>query len=198
MIDQLLVLLRDPLKWEEGQNPYTQEASVDFAVQLVVNLGYENRKIAFAGVSGGGGIILCHRHKISRFRSILYFLIAPSIRPEDKGPPPIGRHILGSAPGRLFIKIALYQYLPLTLFYHNAQHQFLIGKLYLTQNPILYISGDDDRYLHVDKHREVFDEIASTPTSSTSHPNFKMEFKVINECGHLPQDEKPQEVLNSI
>ncbi|CAB4398328.1 alpha/beta-hydrolase [Rhizophagus irregularis] len=221
-----------PTKWEEGQNPYTQEASVDFAVQLVANLGYKNRKIAFAGVSGGGGIICAIAIKYPDLVHSL-ILIAPSIRPEDQGPPPIGRHILGSAPGRLFIKIALYQYLPLTLFYHNTNSipdwetvvkptyrvpltlpnfyesfswlmkyfvplNILPNKDILTQKPILYISGDDDRYLHVDKHREVFDEIASTPTSSTSHPNFKMEFKVINECGHLPQDEKPQEVLNSI
>jgi pimeloyl-ACP methyl ester carboxylesterase len=74
----------------------------------------------------------------------------------------------------------------------------LPSKHILTQKPILYISGDDDKYLHVNKHREVFDELlASTSSSSTSHPNVKMEFKVINECGHLPQDEKPQEVLNT-
>ncbi|GES98629.1 alpha/beta hydrolase [Rhizophagus clarus] len=163
-----------PTKWEEGRNPYTQEASVEFAVQLVANLGYENRKIALVGVSGGGSIICGIAVKYPDLVHSLC-LLAPSIRHEDQGPPPIGRHILGSAPGRLFLKIALYQYLPITLFYHNT-------------NSI----PDWETVICSHIKMEVFDEIAS------SCPNVKMEFKVINECGHLPQDEKPQEVLNSV
>ncbi|RIA89875.1 Alpha/Beta hydrolase protein [Glomus cerebriforme] len=216
-----------PTRWEEGKNPYTQEASVDFAVQLVTNLGYGKKKIAMVAVSGGGGISCGIAIKYPNLVHSLC-LLAPSIRPEDQGPPPIGRHILGSAPGRLFIKAALYRYLPITLFYHDVNSipdwettvkptyrvpltlpnfyesfswlmkyfiplKLLQNKSILSQIPILYISGDDDKYLHVDIHREVFNDIAST-----APPNTEMEFKVINECGHLPQDEKPQEVLNCI
>ncbi|RIA80756.1 Alpha/Beta hydrolase protein [Glomus cerebriforme] len=216
-----------PTEWENGKNPYTQEASVEFALQLVFNLGYTEKKIAFVGVSSGAAI--------SSFVAIKYphlvhslCLLGASLTPEDQGPPPVGRHILGSAPGRLFLKAALYRYLPLTSLYHDTNSipdwetvvkpnyrvpltfpnfyeslswlmkyfvplEVLPNKEYLARVPILYITGDDDRYLHVDRHKEIFDDIASVAPQ-----NAILEYKVLNNCGHLPQDEKPQEVLDSI
>ena len=63
----------------------------------------------------------------------------------------------------------------------------------LSQIPILYIVGEGDKYLHIDRHKEVYNEIALIAPQ-----NVKMELKSINNCGHLPQDEKPQEVLDYI
>ncbi|PKC56049.1 alpha/beta-hydrolase [Rhizophagus irregularis] len=216
-----------PTQWEEGKNPYTQEASVEFALQFVNNLGYGEKKIVFVGVSAGAAISCTIAIRYPHLVHSLC-LLGPSISPDDQGPPPIGRHILGSAPGRLFLKAALYRYLPLTTLYHDPDSipdwetvvkpnyrvpltlpnfyeslswlmkyfvplEILPHKRYLAQVPMLYISGDDDKYLHIDKHREIFDDIISVAPSDA-----KIEFKVIQNCGHLPQDEKPQEVLDSI
>uniref|UniRef100_A0A1D1XUG3 Epoxide hydrolase 3 n=1 Tax=Anthurium amnicola TaxID=1678845 RepID=A0A1D1XUG3_9ARAE len=216
-----------PTQWEEGKNPYTQEASVDFLIQLVINLGYGGKKVSFVGVSSGAAIssAVAIRHP-NLVHSLC--LLGPSLSPDDQGPPPIGRHILGSAPGRLFLKAALYRYLPLTSLYHDTNAvpdwetvvkpnyrvpltlpnfyeslswlmkyfvplEILPHKRTLVQVPLLYISGDDDKYLHVDKHREIYEEFASV-----APPNAIMELKIIHECGHLPQEEKPNEVLDSI
>lgn len=64
-------------------------------------------------------------------------------------------------------------------------------KSFLQQFPILFLSGDDDKYTHPEKHKEVYTEL-----SSGAPPNSLLEFHVIENCGHIPQDEKPQEVLN--
>jgi pimeloyl-ACP methyl ester carboxylesterase len=71
--------------------------------------------------------------------------------------------------------------------------EILPNKNILSKMPILYIAGANDTYLHIDKHKKIYDEIALV-----APPNAKMEFKVINNCGHLPQDEKPQETLDYI
>ncbi|GBC05550.1 hypothetical protein RclHR1_06290005 [Rhizophagus clarus] len=216
-----------PLHWEDGKNPYTQEASVEFAIQLVFNLGYGGKKIVFVGVSTGAAISCVIAIRYPHLVHSLC-LLGPSLSHDDQGPPPIGRHILGSAPGRLFLKAALYRYLPLPSLYHDTNSipdyetavkpiyrvpltlpnfyesfswlmkyfvplDILQYKRHLTQVPMLYLIGDDDKYLHADKHKEIFDDIASV-----APPNAKIEMKIINNCGHLPQDEKPQEVLNLI
>ena len=69
----------------------------------------------------------------------------------------------------------------------------LPNKNVLTRAPILYISGDDDKYLHLDGHMAVYNELCSAAPHDA-----KIELKIINHCGHLPQDEKPQEVLDFI
>ncbi|CAG8437889.1 7993_t:CDS:2 [Funneliformis caledonium] len=216
-----------PTHWEEGKNPYTQEASVEFIHQLISALGYEGKKISFVGVSAGGSISCSFAIKYPNLVHSLC-LLAPSLKPEDQGPPPIGRHILGSAPGRLFLKAALYRYIPLTTLYHDCNSipdwetvvkpnyripltlpnfyeslswlmkyftplVILPYKSYLARLPILYLSGDDDKYTHVDNHIEVYEEIRSV-----APPDAKLEFKILNNCGHLPQDESPEEVFNSI
>jgi pimeloyl-ACP methyl ester carboxylesterase len=71
--------------------------------------------------------------------------------------------------------------------------EILPNKNILTRVPILYITGDDDKYLHVDGHRVVFDQLYSAAPRDAL-----IELKIINQCGHLPQDEKPQEVLESV
>lgn len=217
-----------PTQWEEEKNPYTQLASVDFVIQLVFNLGYSGKKIALVGVSSGAAISCAVAIKNSNLIHSLT-LLGPSLEPEDQGPPgPIGRHILGTAPGRLLLKAALYQSLPLTNLYHDVNSipdwetkikpsyqvpltlpnfyesvswfmkyfiplEILPNKKLLSQVPILYIVGDDDKFLHVDNHKKIYDEIALVAPQ-----NVRIEFKVIENCGHLPQEEKPQEVLNCI
>jgi len=44
----------------------------------------------------------------------------------------------------------------------------------------------------MDGHKEIFDEIYA----ATKNP--RMEYKLLNDCGHLPQDEKPQEVMECV
>jgi pimeloyl-ACP methyl ester carboxylesterase len=73
-----------PTQWEEGKNPYTQLASVDFATQLVLNLGYDRKKIAFIGVSAGSSISCAVALKHPNLVHSLC-LIAPSLTPEDQG-----------------------------------------------------------------------------------------------------------------
>jgi pimeloyl-ACP methyl ester carboxylesterase len=72
--------------------------------------------------------------------------------------------------------------------------EILPNKNILSQKPILYIVGDNDKYLHIDRHKEVYDEIASVASQNVKI----MEFKAISNCGHLPQDEKPKDVLDCI
>ncbi|CAG8772534.1 3099_t:CDS:2, partial [Gigaspora rosea] len=107
-----------PVQWEEGKNPYTQVAAVEFAVRLLIQLGYGMKKVVFVGVSAGASISCSIAIKYPHLVHSL-ILIGPSLRPEDQGPPPMACHILGTAPGRLFLKAALYQYLPLLSLYHD-------------------------------------------------------------------------------
>jgi pimeloyl-ACP methyl ester carboxylesterase len=73
-----------PTQWEEGKNPYTQLASVDFATQLVLNLGYNGKKIAFIGVSTGAAISCAVAIKYPNLVHSLC-LLGPSLAPEDQG-----------------------------------------------------------------------------------------------------------------
>ncbi|RIB24610.1 Alpha/Beta hydrolase protein [Gigaspora rosea] len=216
-----------PDQWEEGKNPYTQSASVEFAIQLLIQLGYGTKKVVLIGCSTGSAISCSIA---IRYPDLVHslILIGPSLRPDDQGPPPVARHILGSSPGRLFLKAILYRYLPLTTLYHDVHSmrewetvvkpcyrvpltlpnfydsvswlikyfipfEILPNKQMLHQFPILYITGDDDKYLHVDKHKEIFDEMVEGAPE-----NAILEHHVIENCGHLTQDEKPQETLDLI
>ncbi|KAG9301249.1 hypothetical protein G9A89_012632 [Geosiphon pyriformis] len=211
-------------RWDEAENPYTQQASVDFAMTLLSNLGFDGRKVVIIGVSGGGSLGSAITIKYAGWIKAL-ILLCPAIRPQDQGPPPVACHILGSAPGRLFVKAALYQYLPFTLFYHHAESipnwetvvkpayrvpltlpnfyesvsylmkHFRPLEIYqnrniLHQTPVLYIAGKNDRYMPGDLHRQVYEEMVNG-----APPGTVFEFQCLEECGHLPQDEKPREVL---
>ncbi|CAG8536599.1 7086_t:CDS:2 [Acaulospora colombiana] len=126
-----------PTQWEENNNPYTQEASVEHVTQLVERLGYGDRKIIFVGTSSGAAIscafAIKYPHKVHSL-----ILMGASIRPEDQ-------------------------------------------------------VGSDDRYLNIDKHIEVFEYI-----KLNAPENAMIELVTIEKCGHLPQEEKPQEVLNAL
>ncbi|RIA82470.1 Alpha/Beta hydrolase protein [Glomus cerebriforme] len=73
-----------PTQWEEGKNPYTQEASVEFVAQFINILGYEGKKIVFVGVSSGAaiscGFAIRYPHLVHSL-----CLLAPPLRPEDQG-----------------------------------------------------------------------------------------------------------------
>ncbi|CAG8516477.1 19416_t:CDS:2 [Dentiscutata erythropus] len=214
-----------PVQWEEGKNPYTQMASVDFAVQLLIQLGYGAKKVVLIGVSAGASISCYIAIKYPHLVHSL-ILLGPALRPEDQGPPSMSCHILGTAPGRLFLKAALYQYLPMPKLYHdiNAVPDFetmvrpcyrvpltlpnfyeaiawlfkyfiplevLPNKHIFLQFPILYLVGDDDKFTNESIHKEIFEEMLVDAPE-----NAKLEYHVLKYCGHLPQEEKPQEVLD--
>ncbi|CAG8626232.1 4364_t:CDS:2 [Cetraspora pellucida] len=216
-----------PIQWEEGKNPYTQPAAVEFVVQLLVQLGYGTKKVVFVGCSAGAAI---SSSVAIRYPDLVHslILIGPSLRPDDQGPPPVARNILGSASGRLFLKAILYRYLPFTTLYHDVNSvsewetvvkpcsrvpltlpnfyeavswlmkyfiplEILPNKHRLQRFPIIYITGDDDKYLHVDKHKETFDELIDSAPE-----NAVLEYYMLEKCGHLPQDEKPQETLDLV
>ncbi|CAH1760780.1 7444_t:CDS:2 [Entrophospora sp. SA101] len=211
-------------QWEEGKNPYTQEAACEFLLKFLSSTGYGGRRFVFMGSSAGAAI---SSYVAIKYPQIVYalILIAPSLKAEDQGPPPISCTILGTFPGRLFLKAALYKNLPmltlyndvntisdwetvvkpcyrtpLTLpnFYEAASYimryfiplEILPHKHILQRLPILYITGENDKYTSFENHQQIFEDLRSN-----SPPNAILQFKGIAECGHLPQDEKPQEVL---
>ncbi|CAG8523550.1 10143_t:CDS:2 [Racocetra fulgida] len=49
--------------------------------------------------------------------------------------------------------------------------------------PILYITGDDDKYLHVDKHKEAFDElVADAPENAvTEYYVIERDFRISDQ-----------------
>ncbi|CAG8642405.1 8828_t:CDS:2 [Acaulospora morrowiae] len=214
-----------PTQWEENNNPYTQEANVEFVVQFLEQLGYGGRKVVFMGVSSGASISCALAIKYPHIVHSL-ILLGPAIRHEDQGPPSMARHILGSLPGRLYLKAILYRSLPYTKLYHNPESipdwesvmkpsyrapltlpnfyeafswlmkyfqplEILGYKHILQQLPICYITGDDDKYTHLDIHKQVFNEL-----KLNAPENAMMEFYVLDKCGHLPQDEVPLQVLD--
>ncbi|RHZ44708.1 hypothetical protein Glove_712g32 [Diversispora epigaea] len=214
-----------PTQWEENKNPYTSEFLVEFTVQFMRAIGYGEKKIIFIGCSIGPAISCAVALKYPHLvHSII--MLGPSLKDDDQGPPPAARFIVGSLPGRLYLKAALYRNFPLTILYHDVNTvpewesvvkpcyrvpltlpNFYEGvswamkyfvplevmnyKSFLQQYPICFVCGDADKYTHVDRHKKVYSEL-----SSGAPPNALIEFHVLESCGHIPQDEKPEEVLN--
>ncbi|CAG8517463.1 10322_t:CDS:2 [Ambispora gerdemannii] len=206
--------------WEENKNPYTQEACPDLLVELLRGIGYGDRRVVIIGVSGGGAVAAALAIKRPGYVQAIVML-APAIKPQDQA-----RHILASLPGRLFIKVALSQYIPFTSFYHNVEsipewetvvrpcyrvpltlpnfyeslghvmryfrpleimeHLHIIHR----HTPVLYIAGDTDRYMPGNQHPQAFLDMTRNMPEGTM-----FEWHLLSECGHLPQDEKPREVL---
>ncbi|CAG8651144.1 10067_t:CDS:2 [Ambispora leptoticha] len=211
--------------WEENNNPYTQQSCLDFLIELLRNIGYGDRKVVIMGTSSGGAIASALAIKYPGY-VLAIVLLCPALRPEDQGPPPLARHILTSLPGRLFLKAALYQYIPLTSLYHNAetipQWETVIRPAYrvpltlpnfyesvnnvmryfvpleilenrqalLRNTPILYITGNNDKYTSEEIHRQIAADMTSNMPEGAV-----FEFHVLPDCGHIPQDEKPREVF---
>jgi len=213
-----------PIQWEEGKNPYTQKACCEFVLNFLSSIGYGNRKVIFVGASAGTSI---SSYIAIKYPQIVYALIfvAPTLRDHDQGPPPDACTILGTFPGRLFLKAALYKNIPLVTLYNDVNtipdwetavkpcyrmpltlpnfyeavafimKYFVpldvLSNIHLVSRfPILYISGDNDKYTRMEVHQQIVENLRST-----APPDGIIEFKVIAQCGHLPQDEKPQEVL---
>nr|CAG8648032.1 3776_t:CDS:2 [Entrophospora candida] len=109
-----------PTQWEEGKNPYTQEASCEFILKFLSCLGYANKKIVFVGSSAGCAISSYLSIKYPHIAFALIFL-GPSIKLEDQGPPPIACTILGSFPVKLFLKYFISKNLPSQALFHDAK-----------------------------------------------------------------------------
>ncbi|CAJ0650971.1 10145_t:CDS:2 [Entrophospora sp. SA101] len=202
-----------PIQWEEGKNPYTQEASCEFVLRFLSCLGYANKKIIFVGSSAGSAISCYLSIKYPHIAFALIFL----------GPPSIICKIIGSFLGKLILKFflrtsfpaqSLYNdvksipdwetvvkpcyRVPLTLpnFYESVAFlmkyfiplEILPHKNVLQKIPILFMIGDNDTYTKYDAHINVFEEIKLGSSSDSI-----LEFKALTQCGHFPQDEKPQE-----
>ncbi|CAG8737625.1 12316_t:CDS:1, partial [Cetraspora pellucida] len=72
-----------PIQWEEGKNPYTQIAAVDFAVQLLIKLGYGAKKVILIGSSAGSAISCSITIKYPHLVHSL-ILIGSTLRTEDQ------------------------------------------------------------------------------------------------------------------
>lgn len=210
-------LTERPLEWS-GKNPYSTGAQVDITIGLMDQLGIE--KAILVGNSAGGTIaVLTALQRPERVRALI--LVDPAIYIGNGSPQ--WMRILFNTPqahkiGRLIIRYAQQWGKELArLAWHDpsritpqiwegytlptrvenwdlALWEFITAtdipnipaRLNEITMPVLVISGDDDRIVPTQQSVRL----------STELPNARL--VVIPNCGHLPQEECPQEFLEAV
>ncbi len=200
-----------------GENPYSPEAQPDLTVALLDKLGVEN--VVLVGHSAGGtiAVLTALRHPqwleaLVLVAPVIYQSGAPGwVRPllpipqiRRLGPLLVrsigsgGERLMRSAwhdPSKITPEIMAGYKKPLrvenwdralwefTLASHSLN---LADKLEEITVPVLVITGDDDNWVPTQQSVRLADEL----------PN--AELVVIPECGHLPQEERPEPFLQAV
>lgn len=210
-------LTERPLDWV-GQNPYSPSAQVDLVLDMIETLGLE--RVLLVGNSAGGTIALevglSHPDKIAGL-----ILVDPAVY-TGGGAPPMIRPLLQTPQldhlgpllarriardGDQFIRNAWHDpdRIPSEVFVGyrkplQVQHwdralweltkvsrsAHLETKLDQVQVPVLVITGDDDRIVPTEESIRLAAELPDAMLA------------VIQSCGHLPQEECPEQFLNAV
>ncbi len=207
-------LTERPLTWEED-NPYTQESNIALLLGLMDALGIQ--KAILVGNSAGGTLAtaftLAHPERVGALIEVdaavyqtipdsppLYWLLnTPQM---DHLGPLIARR-LGASNGEDFLKNAWHDLSKLAsdpsiqagyrqpfmvdnwdralwAYTQAARAPDFIDRLAHITVPTLVISGDDDQIVPVEASRQLAEDIPGAI------------YQVIENCGHLPQEECPQ------
>lgn len=211
-------LTERPLEWE-GDNPYTQESNIELLLGLMDSLGVE--EAVLMGNSAGGTVAtaftLAYPERVTALIEVdaaIYQTMPDSAfldwllqTPQlDRIGPLIARR-LGGSQGDEFLESAWHDPEKITpeiiegyrqplkvenwdraLWEHTqaTDPPGLAERLDQIQVPTLVISGDDDQIVPVENSRRLADDI----------PGAKL--AVIENCGHLPQEECPQAFLQAV
>lgn len=211
-------LTERPLEWE-GDNPYTQESNIELLLGLMDSLGVE--EAVLMGNSAGGTVAtaftLAYPERVTALIEVdaaIYQTMPDSAfldwllqTPQlDRIGPLIARR-LGGSQGDEFLESAWHDPEKITpeiiegyrqplkvenwdraLWEHTqaTDPPGLAERLDQIQVPTLVISGDDDQIVPVENSRRLADDI----------PGAKL--AVIENCGHLPQEECPQAFLDTV
>jgi pimeloyl-ACP methyl ester carboxylesterase len=210
-------LTERPISWS-GENPYSPEFQPKLTMGLIDQLGI-NKAILVGNSAGGAVAVLTALRYPERVQALI--LVDPAIYINSGGPgwlrllawtpqmqhigPLIARQI--QSWGRNLAEMAWHDPSKITaedwavytrptqvenwdkaLWYLTAASQDLrleeqLEKLHL---PILVITGDDDRIVPTEQSIRLASEL----------PNAKL--VVISDCGHLPQEERPQAFLEAV
>jgi pimeloyl-ACP methyl ester carboxylesterase len=210
-------LTERPLEWE-GESPYSQESQVELVIGLMDALDVEQATLI--GNSAGGTIAMLTAQKYpQRVQSLI--LVDPAVY-AGGGAPAWIRPLLGTpqmrhigplvarqiqSQGVEFIKTAWHDPSKITpeilegyqkpLQAENwdkalweltlaSRESKLAERLTEFNMPVLVITGDDDRIVPTEQSVRLADEI----------PN--AELVVIEQCGHLPHEEQPEEFLQAV
>ncbi len=210
-------LTQRPLTWE-GANPYSPDAQVDLVLGLLAELGVE--QAILVGNSAGGAIALETALRYPERVQALILVDAAVytgggsprwIRPLLSTPqldhlgPLLARRIANQGDDFLAsswhdpskITPSVYQGYRLPLQVDNwdralweltkASYQFdFEGRLENLSVPTLVVTGDDDRVVPTAESLRLAGEITEA------------DLAVLENCGHLPQEECPQSFLNAV
>ena len=211
-------LTERPLEWE-GVNPYTQESNINLLLGLMDTLGVE--QAVLMGNSAGGTIAtaftLVYPDRVTALIEVdaaIYQTMPDSAvldwlleTPQaDRIGPLIARR-LGGSQGDEFLQSAWHDPEKITpeiiegyrrplkaenwdraLWEHTqaTDPPSLADRLDQIQVPTLVISGDDDQIVPVEKSRRLAEDIPGAALT------------IIEDCGHLPQEECPQAFLRVV
>ena len=211
-------LTERPLEWE-GDNPYTQESNVKLLLGLMDTLGVE--QAVLIGNSAGGTVAtaftLAHPERVTALIEVdaaIYQTMPESAfidwlleTPQaDRIGPLIARRLGGSqgdeflesawhAPDKITPEIFEGYRQPLkvnhwdrALWEHTqaSDPPGLVDRLDQIQVPTLVISGDDDQIVPLENSRRLAEDIPGATLT------------VIEDCGHLPQEECPQAFMQAV
>ena len=210
-------LTERPLEWE-GESPYSQDSQVELVIGLMDTLGIEHATLV--GNSAGGTISMLTALKYpERIQSLI--LVDPAvyagggapawIRPLFNTPqfdhlgPLVARQL--QAQGTAFLQSAFHDpskitpeiyagyqeplqvndwdkaLWELTLASSESQLAERVGEFNL---PVLVITGDDDRIVPTEQSLRLAEEIPGA------------DLAVIPQCGHVPHEECPEDVMQAI
>ena len=213
-------LTERPLDWK-GANPYSQEGNIQLLLGFMDKLGIE--QAVLAGNSAGGTLATAFalEHPERVFALIQVDAAIYQTRPDSKlltwlfstpqvdhiGPL-IARRLSGGAgddflqrawhdPSKLESDPAIVEGYRLPLMAENwdralwehtkaAQAPNLAEQLDQIQAPTLVISGDDDQIVPVENSIQLAEDIPGA------------ELVILENCGHLPQEECPQAFLTAV
>lgn len=210
-------LTERPLEWE-GESPYSQDSQVELVIGLMDALGIE--KATLVGNSAGGTISMLTALKYPE-RVERLILVDPAVY-AGGGAPAWVRPLLGTPqmrrlgplfarqiqtrgaemvelawhdPGKIMPDVMEGYQKPLQVenwdkalweLTVSSRESGLDKRLNEFDLPVLVITGDDDRIVPTEQSVQLASEIPNT------------ELVVIPQCGHVPQEECPNEFMQAI